>query len=165
MKLHLVNVSEVDEAMTWRLMEWRNSERVSPFFLLERVTEDQHRAWLGKNRLGADALAYVIHADDTPLGMVYFPWIDRNAHSAEIGIYLYEQGFRELRPASFAYHRMMEMAVQELGVKCIYARILDNNEKSIRFHERLGFVRLPEQDSECDRNGERRQVLMYMKEL
>lgn len=44
MKICLVNVSDVDEAMRSRLRVWRNSEKVSPFFLLDQVTEEQHRA-------------------------------------------------------------------------------------------------------------------------
>ena len=49
MKIGLVNVSDVDEAMRSRLRVWRNSEKVSPFFLLDQVTEEQHRAWLERN--------------------------------------------------------------------------------------------------------------------
>lgn len=33
MKICLVNVSDVDEAMRSRLRVWRNSEKVSPFFV------------------------------------------------------------------------------------------------------------------------------------
>ena len=44
MKIHLVNVSDVDESMRMQLRMWRNSDAVSPFFLLDQVTEDQHPA-------------------------------------------------------------------------------------------------------------------------
>ena len=40
MKICLVNVSDVDEAMRSLLRVWRNSEKVSPFFLLDQVTEE-----------------------------------------------------------------------------------------------------------------------------
>lgn len=60
MKIHLVNVSDVDESMRMQLRMWRNSDAVSPFFLLDQVTEDQHRAWLERNIRGEDALACVI---------------------------------------------------------------------------------------------------------
>lgn len=62
MKICLVNVSDVDEAMRSRLRVWRNSEKVSPFFLLDQVTEEQHRAWLERNVRGEDARACVIYA-------------------------------------------------------------------------------------------------------
>lgn len=52
MKICLVNVSDVDEAMRSLLRVWRNSEKVSPFFLLDQVTEEQHRAWLERNVRG-----------------------------------------------------------------------------------------------------------------
>ena len=78
MKICLVNVSDVDEAMRSRLRVWRNSEKVSPFFLLDQVTEEQHRAWLERNVRGEDARACVIYADQVPLGLVYLPWFDRN---------------------------------------------------------------------------------------
>lgn len=165
MKIRLVNVSDVDEAMRSRLRVWRNSDMVSPFFLLDQVTEDQHRAWLERNIRGEDARACVIYADQVPLGLVYLPWFDRSARRGEIGIYLYERGFRELRPASAAYAGMMEQAAGELGLERLYARILEDNAASIRFHERMGFVRIPEKDGECGKDGERKRVLMYVKTL
>ena len=136
MKICLVNVSDVDEAMRSRLRVWRNSEKVSPFFLLDQVTEEQHRAWLERNVRGEDARACVIYADQVPLGLVYLPWFDRNTRCGEIGIYLYDRAFRELRPAS-----------------------------AVRFHERMGFVRVPEKDEVCVKSGERKRVLMYVKAL
>ena len=36
MKIHLVNVSDVDESMRMQLRMWRNSDAVSPFFLLDQ---------------------------------------------------------------------------------------------------------------------------------
>ena len=120
MKICLVNVSDVDEAMRSRLRVWRNSEKVSPFFLLDQVTEEQHRAWLERNVRGEDARACVIYADQVPLGLVYLPW---------------------------------------------FARILEDNAASVRFHERMGFVRVPEKDEVCVKSGERKRVLMYAKAL
>lgn len=165
MKIHLVNVSDVDESMRMQLRMWRNSDAVSPFFLLDQVTEDQHRAWLERNIRGEDALACVIYADRVPLGLAYLPWFDRAALCGEIGIYLYNRGFRELHPASAAYTRMMELAAGELGLEKLCARILDDNAASIRFHERMGFAHAPEEDGECWKNGEKKRVLMYVKTL
>ena len=107
----------------------------------------------------------MIYADRVPLGLVYLPWFDRAARRGEIGIYLYDRGFRELRPASAAYARMMELAATELELERLYARILENNAASIRFHERMGFSHAPEEDGECEKNGERKRVLMYVKML
>lgn len=165
MKIHLVNVSDVDESMRMQLRIWRNSDAVSPFFLLDQVTEDQHRAWLERNIRGEDAIACVIYADRMPLGLVYLPWFDRKTRRGEIGIYLYDRGFRELRPTSTAYAGMMELAATELELERLYARILENNAASIRFHERMGFSHAPEEDRECEKNGERKRVLMYVKTL
>lgn len=92
----------------------------------------------GKERPREDARACVIYADQVPLGLVYLPWFDRNTRCGEIGIYLYDRAFRELRPASAAYAGMMELAAGELGLERLYARILEDNAASVRFHERMG---------------------------
>lgn len=164
MKLHLVNVADVEEDMRMRLRMWRNSDAVSPFFLLDQVTEDQHRAWLGKNIRGEDAAACVIYADSVPLGLVYLPWFDRKSGQGEIGIYIYDKGFQQWRPASFAYEEMMEIAAEKLNLKHLHARILEDNAKSIHFHERMGFRLSPERE-ECVKNGEKKRVLVYVKDL
>lgn len=119
----------------------------------------------GKERPREDARACVIYADQVPLGLVYLPWFDRNTRCGEIGIYLYDRAFRELRPASAAYAGMMELAAGELGLERLYARILEDNAASVRFHERMGFVRVPEKDEVCVKSGERKRVLMYAKAL
>lgn len=165
MKVRLVNVSDVEEAMRMRLRDWRNSAEVSPFFLLDQVTEEQHRAWLERNIRGLDARACVIYANEVPLGLVYLPWFDRKSHCGEIGIYIYNKKFRDLRPATVAYVTLMKQAEQELGLKQLYARILEGNIASVRFHERMGFVRIPDEDIECEKAGKRRRVLMYSKTL
>lgn len=165
MNIHLVNVSAVDETMRLRLREWRNSDVVSPFFLLARVTEEQHRAWLERNIRGEDALACVIYAGQVPLGLVYLPWFDRESRHGEIGIYIYDKGFRELHPASAACARMMEIAAKELGLERLCARILEDNDKSIRFIKRMGFVISPEETGECEKDGQKKRVLMYVKVL
>lgn len=165
MNIHLVNVSDVDESMRMRLREWRNSDAVSPFFLLARVTEEQHHAWLERNIRGEDALACVIYAEQVPLGLVYLPWFDREARRGEIGIYIYDKGFQEFHPASVAYARMMEIAAEELGLESLCARILEDNDRSVRFHERMGFVLSPEEGGECEKDGKRKRVMMYVKDL
>lgn len=43
--------------------------------------------------------------------------------------------------------------------------ILEDNAASVRFHERMGFVRVPEKDEVCVKSGERKRVLMYVKAL
>ncbi len=93
MKIHLVNVSDVDESMRMQLRMWRNSDAVSPFFLLDQVTEDQHQAWLERNIRGEDALACVIYADRVPLGLVplcrwmraYLSWVVSVAMGSSTG--------------------------------------------------------------------------------
>ena len=60
---------------------------------------------------------------------------------------------------------MMELAAGELGLERLYARILEDNAASVRFHERMGFVRVPEKDEVRVKNGKRKRVLMYAKAL
>lgn len=60
---------------------------------------------------------------------------------------------------------MIGFAAKELGLKRLCARILENNAKSIHFHERMGFEFSPEDTGECVKNGERKHVLMYVKDL
>lgn len=93
------------------------------------------------------------------------PWFDRESRQGEIGIYIYNRDFQELRPASFAYEGMMDVAAKDLGLKRLCARILEDNAKSVHFHERMRFKFSPEDTGECVKNGERKRVLMYVKDL
>ena len=62
MKIHLVNVSDVDESMRMQLRMWRNSDAVSPFFLLDQVTEDQQLATEGRRVFTGHGLANLVQA-------------------------------------------------------------------------------------------------------
>ncbi len=163
-RLQLVDVADVSRELQWQLRDWRNSKEISEHFLLDYVTEEQHERWLQRNIRGVDALAYVIFADETPIGLVYFPWMKRDCGLAEIGIYVKVHGYGALRPADFAYSQMFDIA-RRYGMTHLSARILTDNYKSIRLHERMGFVPLVRDTIPIEKNGEYMCAVKYEKTL
>ena len=60
---------------------------------------------------------------------------------------------------------MLELASGALGLERLYARILEDNAASVRFHEHKAILRVQEKDEVCVNSGERKRVLMYAKAL
>ncbi len=163
-RLSLVDVADVSPELQWLLREWRNSEEISRHFLLDYITEEQHAEWLQRNISGIEALAYVIFADETPIGLVYFPRMKRESRLAEIGIYIKNRNYGYLHPADFAYEQMIDIA-RRYQITHLYARILTENYKSIRLHERMGFVPRSQDCFAIEKDGELKCAIKYEKAL
>lgn len=163
--ISLVPVNELPYEQQMQLREWRNSEEISQNFIIDHISEEQHKQWLKKNSSEMPPLAYLIKAGTQPLGLVYFPWVNKVNGTGEIGIYIYDKSYKYLRPASNAYSQAIEFAKNTLGLRRLYAHILDGNEKSIRLHERFGFTLCPGKSTNYPKAGGEVLVHTYSCEL
>lgn len=163
--INLVPVNELPYAQQKQLREWRNSDEIRPYFIIDHISEEQHQQWLEKNATSDYPLAYLIKAGSHPLGLVYFPWVNLKNGTGEIGIYIYDKSYNYLRPASAAYIKAIDFAKNRLGLRRLYAHILDGNEKSIRLHKRFGFTQCPGKSTSYPKSGGEVMVHTYSCEL
>lgn len=140
MKIELKNILNVDIDLQMKLREWRNSEDISKFFIIDHITEKQHRNWIDKNIKGETNRAYIIYVDNTPAGCAYFLNIDNNLKIAEWGLYLYPlEKYIGKGIGSQVIYLLNEAGFNELKIDAIEIKVINTNLKAQELYKKFGF--------------------------
>ena len=127
---------------TDRIVRWRNSELVMPYFLYRTpFTKASHEKWYHENIDTGLAVQFIIceKRTDLPVGAIYFQHIDRQNRKAEYGLYLGEKSAYGRGIGAEAIRLCMAYGFHELGLHKIMMRALADNEASLRVNEKIGF--------------------------
>lgn len=121
------------------IREWRNHPSVrANMFSSGLISETEHRAWFARLQIDPHAHWYV-HENRAGIadGVVYFTGHDPAQRQAHWGFYLGSGA----APGSGALLGLegLDLAFSELELQKLNAEVLAHNERSIRFHQSLGF--------------------------
>lgn len=123
-----------------KILEWRNSERISANMYGDHViTLEEHRAWFEKSRLQTGSLYLVFELQNRPVGLVYFTDIDKVNGRSYWGFYL---GEADLPRGSGTALGVLGLgyAFTKLNIRKLCGEAFAFNEASIRFHKKFGFA-------------------------
>lgn len=123
-----------------RVLAWRNHPDVRRHMYTQRlITLDEHRAWFERADQIAQRHLLIYEWGDSPLGFINLTVVDEQARRAEWGFYLAPEAPNgsgwELGVCTLTY------AFNTLALHKLCAEVLAENQRSLRFHERLGFQR------------------------
>jgi UDP-4-amino-4,6-dideoxy-N-acetyl-beta-L-altrosamine N-acetyltransferase len=121
------------------VLRWRNHPDVRRYMYTQHeITPAEHRAWF--ERAGADPRRHLLifESGGVPAGFVSFA-LGAEAGVADWGFYLAPDAARGQGQALGT--AALEFAFKELKVSKVCGEALEDNERSIKFHERLGFAR------------------------
>jgi len=127
-------MTEADLPIVWG---WRNHDDIRKFMLTQDlIALDVHRNWFEKSSKDPTRHLLILDQDEQPSGFMNIK-VDPSNNSADWGFYAAPgapKGTGTLMgKAAITY------AFQNLGVNKICGQVLDFNEPSLRFHEKLGF--------------------------
>jgi UDP-2,4-diacetamido-2,4,6-trideoxy-beta-L-altropyranose hydrolase/UDP-4-amino-4,6-dideoxy-N-acetyl-beta-L-altrosamine N-acetyltransferase len=116
---------------------WRNHDSIRTFMLTQDdIAPDAHRSWFEKASTDPNRHLMIFEQDRQPNGFMNLK-VDPASNSADWGFYAAPGAPKgtgtRMGEAAIAY------AFQTLGVNKICGQVLDYNEASLRFHQRLGF--------------------------
>jgi UDP-4-amino-4,6-dideoxy-N-acetyl-beta-L-altrosamine N-acetyltransferase len=122
------------------ILEWRNSERIRKYMFTDQViTKEQHLSWF-ENLKHDPKLKYLIFEYmGQPSGVVNFSNIDYRNHKCNWGIYLGKEDLPEGTGAIMG-RLAIKYAFESLNIRKLCGEILAYNERSIKFHQKLGFI-------------------------
>lgn len=119
------------------VLAWRNDADVRRCMLDQHViTLDETRDWFDCAQKDPNQRLLIVESEAGPLGFVRFTRLSPTI--AEWGFYAVPGSPRGTGTRLAA--RALEYAFQQLDLHKVCARVLDNNQHSIRLHEKLGFV-------------------------
>lgn len=121
------------------MLSWRNHPLIRTNMFSQDIIElEQHHAWFLQESKKETSL-WLIHIDSkgTPAGIVYFTEIDHPASNSFWGFYAAPEA-----PAGTGTRlgvEALDYFFTEQGFHKLNADVLESNERSHRFHRKLGF--------------------------
>ncbi|MGJ9459587.1 UDP-4-amino-4,6-dideoxy-N-acetyl-beta-L-altrosamine N-acetyltransferase [Oceanobacillus sp. CF4.6] len=118
---------------------WRNKSEIRKLMFSDNVIEwDRHVNWFNSINSDMKNEIKVFMEDNVPRGIVQVNQINTDYQTAEWGFYIgdsYKKGLGIL----LAYHSL-NYIFNELSIRKLSAQVLSINEKSLRFHRKVGFL-------------------------
>ncbi|KAA1175191.1 UDP-4-amino-4,6-dideoxy-N-acetyl-beta-L-altrosamine N-acetyltransferase [Marinobacter salinexigens] len=135
-----------------QVLNWRNHPDVRQFMYTSHViTPEEHARWYARMSCQEGIWLLIFEVGAVAKGFVNISRT-RCQHVADWGFYLSPDS--EKGTGKLLGRAVLEYAFDELGLHKLCGQALGFNERSIRFHERLGFNREGVlRDQHCDGNG------------
>ncbi|MDZ7809369.1 MAG: UDP-4-amino-4,6-dideoxy-N-acetyl-beta-L-altrosamine N-acetyltransferase [Arhodomonas sp.] len=119
---------------------WRNHPEVRAYmYTKHEIGAEEHLAWFERVRHDESRHAMIFQIDQQPIGFLQFSVVDVKAGRADWGFYLAPDA-----PRGSGYQlgeSALTHAFDQLSLHKVCGEALAYNERSIRFHERLGFTK------------------------
>lgn len=123
------------------ILEWRNEDSIrNVMFNSEVITSEQHNDWFNSLNTSHTNISKVFSFDGIPYGVLNINKIDKINNSCEWGFYIGNQSSPKGIGTILGY-TALNYIFDELFIRKLSAQVLDNNRKSIYFHEKLGFLK------------------------
>ena len=127
--------------------QWRNDPKVSSFMAFRsHISKEQQEAWF-KTVDNEDNHFFIINLDGESVGLCELKKVNRTNRIAEGGIFVFEERFRNSPYCVAVVVLLNEYGFGHLGLERIYAQILDDNLRAIRFNKMLGYEFLESGDA------------------
>ena len=131
------------EADAKPMLEWMHDAEVNRFFQEDfaHKTMKDVQAFLHDAEDASSSLHYAVCDDaDAYQGTISLKHIDPAAGAAEYAIVLRRQA-QGKGYARFATREILRIAFEEKGLQEVYLNVLEQNQRAVRFYERMGFRR------------------------
>ena len=153
----------IEIADTEKIINWRNREWVRRNFIYQDLfTVEGHMQWMRTQVEPGHAVQFIIctKQDDRPIGSVYFRDIDRDAGTAEYGIFIGEEDAIGCGCGTAAARAALEYAFMKLHLRKIFLRFLSGNIGARRSYEHAGFRMTDRTETVTTLSGEHKVCFM-----
>ncbi len=138
-----VNIRLMTSDDTDLIVKWRNNERVRNNFVYREVfTRQTHENWIETKVKTGEVVQFIIcekNNDNRPVGSVYFRDIDKDAKTAEYGIFIGEDDAIGKGYGNEAAILATDYARDNMGLKKLILRVFTTNEAAIKSYKHAGF--------------------------
>jgi RimJ/RimL family protein N-acetyltransferase len=119
--------------------QWRNDPKVSSFMAFrDHISEEQQEMWFESINNEQNHF-FIIYNEVMPVGMCELKKIDLSLRTAEGGVFFYDEDFRNSPYCVGVAVLLSGYGFNDLKLQKIYAQILDDNTRAIRFNKFLGY--------------------------
>ncbi|WP_261845153.1 UDP-4-amino-4,6-dideoxy-N-acetyl-beta-L-altrosamine N-acetyltransferase [Aliamphritea ceti] len=119
------------------VLEWRNHPDIRRFmYSQQEIGKEEHYTWFSKASIDPTKKLLIFEVDKEPVGFVNFSSI-RTGNIADWGFYLAPYAAKGTGAA--LGKTALDYAFNDLGLHKVCGEALSYNQKSIRFHQKMGF--------------------------
>ena len=131
----------MEEADLLVVLTWRNKPSIRAAMYTEHeISLEEHNQWFCKTQQkGYCGRHFVFCCDDTPLGVVNFTAISQRHRRLNWGFYLGVEDAPRGSALLMGFLALQE-AFERMNMHKVVGEVLEKNEKSFRYHQRLGFL-------------------------
>jgi RimJ/RimL family protein N-acetyltransferase len=134
----MLGVRPVDEIDRWRMLDWRNSERIRAVSIDGAVIDEStHSAWFDRVLAERGDEVLIVTVDEAPVGVVSLERVDRRQGVCSWGCHL---GVTEVAPGVGAALPVIGLGFGFDGhaMRRMTAQVLAGNRNMLGIHRRLG---------------------------
>ena len=136
-----VHIRPITPADTEKIVGWRNKDFVRKNFIYQKpFTVEGHNVWLREQVEPGHVAQFIICLEDgAEIGSVYLRDIDRDAGTAEYGVFIGEEKALGKGFGMRAAELMLDYGFETLHLKKIFLRYIEGNESARKSYEKAGF--------------------------
>lgn len=129
------------------IFNWRNQENIRSVMLNNSPIDWlQHLDWFNKYEKDTNTLSKVFYYNDIPYGVLNIKGLSNEIRCCEWGFYIGERKAPKGLGTLLGY-TSLNYIFDELEFDEIKGQVVDTNHKSIKFHEKLGFIKVKKEKS------------------
>lgn len=122
-----------------KILVWRNQEHIrSVMFNEDIILWDQHVSWYNDLMKSQYKISKIFSVNNVDYGILNINEIDRHSNKCSWGFYLGEKKAPKGTGLLLGY-TSLEFIFNELKIRKLCAEVIESNNISCKFHEKLGF--------------------------
>ncbi|QIR13953.1 UDP-4-amino-4,6-dideoxy-N-acetyl-beta-L-altrosamine N-acetyltransferase [Shewanella aestuarii] len=135
-----ITLSPLSQDMIETVRQWRNDPKIAELMLdKSHITAEQQQTWFDGLQGDTSRAYWVAYFKDEPIGVASLMHICYDSSSAEPGLYIYPEKYRNnIVPFCLAF-ALNDFAFQQLSLNVLWGKIYETNQSSMRFHQTCGY--------------------------
>lgn len=119
---------------------WRNQERIRlAMYTDHEISRDEHFAWFKRVTIEQKTQHFIFEYESVPVGVINIVDVNKAANRCAWGFYVGVENVPEGTGSAMGFVAL-EHLFDVVGFRKVIAEVLADNEASLRYHRRLGFV-------------------------
>jgi len=152
---------EINENDLPLLLNWRNQKSIREvMFNGDMILWELHSQWFHKLQKNDSAISKVFYFDDIPYGVLNITQIDPVNNTCEWGFYIGSRTAPKGMGTILGY-TALNYIFRELHIRKLSAQVFGFNDKSINFHNKMGFTQEGKFRAHVLKNGQYIDIFLY----
>jgi UDP-4-amino-4,6-dideoxy-N-acetyl-beta-L-altrosamine N-acetyltransferase len=122
------------------VLDWRNREEIRRAMYTDHpISHDEHYAWFERVTREQKTRHFIFECDRTPMGVINVTDINPSANRCAWGFYVGATNAPRGTGSAMGFVAL-EHLFETMGFHKVIGEVLADNEASLRYHKRLGFI-------------------------